>query len=45
MPRKGVTSHSFKGSPVTSTLYDKTVKVQITNGEISINPLAPELYI
>jgi hypothetical protein len=36
MPRKGVTSQSFKGSPVTSTLY-KTVKVQMANGEISIN--------
>jgi len=38
MPRKGVTSHTFKGSPVTSTLYDKTVKVPTANGEISINP-------
>jgi hypothetical protein len=37
MPRKGVISHSFKDSPVTSTLYDKNVKVQIANGEISIN--------
>jgi hypothetical protein len=37
MPRKGITSHSFKGSPLTAALYVRTVEVQMAIGEISIN--------
>jgi hypothetical protein len=44
MPRKRVTSHSFKGTPVISTLYVKTVNVQMTNGETSINLISSIPY-